>query len=283
MTARRSRRPTCGAVAAELRALLSDCEFETTISAALLALRPAELERVATSLGDTGKILRATIARRAARRPVAASAARVRQDWDRAWSDWDECIATSGDEHGRFVVQDKEWEAPYLATEMLSGELDQVAEQIRPLLARVLADDLDPGFSFSSVMRGAADAIGAGLPEWMDGSWDDFAFGPEVTWCLLDAEWATARRTRVRPFDYLTSILELDDSLHDASLDVKTIERYVCALPRAARLEIAEGIRANRGVDRWARALSRKDGVWARIARAVTRSSAAGRPARNRR
>lgn len=283
MMARRSQRPKRGAVAADLRALLSDSELEATLSAALLALGPAELERVATNLGDdTGEVLRATIARRGARRPVAASATRVRQDWDRAWSAWDECIAASGDEHGRFVVQDKEWEAPYLATEMLSGELDQVAEQIRPLLARVLADDLDSGFSFSSVIRDAADSIGAGLPEWMDGSWDDFAFGPEVTWCLLDGELAAARRSRVRPFDYLTSILELDESLHDAGLDAKTIERYMCTLPRSARLEIAEGIRANRGVDPWARALSRRGGFWARIARVVTRASTR-RPARNRR
>jgi len=202
----------------------------------------------------------------------AAGTAKIRQEWESAWAAWEDCVAESGDEDGKYVLQDHEWEAPYFDTAAVANDLERVAARIRRLLPRVIDERLcKPTFRFAEVLRETADAIGGGLPKWMDGSWEPAWFGREVTGCLLEAEWRMAQRAGTDAFEYVDAILALDQSLDNAGLDDQAIVAFVLDLPAAERRAILAGIDRSRQSGLWERVLGTTNSRWSRMARKLER------------
>jgi hypothetical protein len=127
---------------AEARALLellahglSQEEIQRVLASALLALDERGRDRLLTRLGaETGATLRRLLASRGRTRtkaPPAPGSAKIREEWDKAWSEWEACVAESGDEDGRYVVREHHWEEPYLDGSSLAQDLEPLAARMR--------------------------------------------------------------------------------------------------------------------------------------------------------
>jgi hypothetical protein len=281
---RTSSRHSESAIKAALSAALSDAEIDSTLVAALLALDAAGMDRVVARLGaDTGALVRSIVSpkhldggRLAPR--AATTGAKLRQEWARAWATWEACVDESNDEDGKYVVQDHDWEAPYLDTGSIADDLEQAAAQIQPLLSRIIDANLcAPTFRFADVIRDTADEIGGGLPDWMDGSWDPAWFGPVATRCLLDAEWRICQRAGTGAFECVDALLALEQSLGKAHLSNKAIEAFLLGLPEATQREIVAGIDQHRGSVNWKRVLGISTSGWSVAARKLARRSGRAR------
>src|SRR6266851_4404464 len=117
---------------------LSDEEIQRVLAAALLALDERGRDRLFTRLGaETGATLRRLLASRATSRtkaPPSPGSAKIREQWDKAWSEWEACVAESGDEDGRYVVREHHWEEPDLDGSSLAQDLEHLAARMRKLI-----------------------------------------------------------------------------------------------------------------------------------------------------
>lgn len=78
--------------------------------------------------------------------------AKIREEWEKAWAKWEDCVAESGDEHGRYLVREHHWEEPYLDGSSLAQDLEPIAAGMREILRSLhalgtLTLDLDVGAS----------------------------------------------------------------------------------------------------------------------------------------
>lgn len=202
-----------------------------------------------------------------------ASAAKVRQEWERAWDEWWERVGESGDEHGDYIFQDHHWEEPYLSASGLASDLEPIAARMKPLLMRVSDEGLAPDFSFASALRQTVEEMGAGLPDGFP-DWRDYEgseFGPEVTGCLLQWEWAQTSRDGGNAFSLLHALCALQQETKGLAWDSATVERFVDSLSEAEQRAAVDGIREARGVDPWKTALASAYSDWFRLHQALSR------------
>ena len=269
--------PTTRAEAALFKRLhdaLSDDELERTLARALVGLSPTALRLLVGRLGDdTGAALLVAMAPKAnVDRPLRAHA-KTLQEWRRAWATWDSVIEESSAEGGKYIAQDREWEAPYFTAAALERDLDAAAARMLPLVADVRAHQLDVGFDFAAKIRTSADDIGAGLPDWMDAAAGDRCeLGPHATRALVEWEWrAKVADGASIAFATIDRLCELDAALDQLRLDVAVVSRFVTAMSEAERCEVVDGIAANRNAGHWARALSTSRGAWSQFYDTLTR------------
>ncbi|MCG8554291.1 MAG: hypothetical protein MJD61_03240 [Proteobacteria bacterium] len=255
-----------------LSSALSREERERVLACALFALDEAGLERLTKGLGsETGPAVRAVLQSSVGTSPERGpSKARVKQDWDEAWGEWEGRVAEASYEEGDYVQQDEHWEPPYLDTYTLTKDLEAIAARVRPLIPRILDDQLDPDFSFAATLLQAAQEVGSGLPEWMEG-WEPLDFGPQVTTGLLEWEWRVAQQRGLAAFRILEGIRELDASLEDAGLDDEAIGRFVLALDEVDQKGILQGIDAHRSKGPWDVLLEHVHSGWFRMYQELAR------------
>ena len=255
---------------------LSGEEMQRVLACALLVLDERGRDRLFGRLGaETGSTLRRLLASRARSRTKAQpspGSAKIREEWDKAWSEWDACVAESGDEDGRYVVRDHHWEEPYLDGLSLAGDLEPIATRMRKILERVMDEELDPDFSFLSAIEELDEEIGSGLPEWMDASsGDGCALGPEMTGCLLEWEWRARRRDGRTAFELADAIRKLQASVKTVSLDDDTIARFIRGLDDAEQQAVLRGIAAHRSASHWASVLGAAHLGWFKIHQALAK------------
>jgi len=254
---------------ARLSGSLSDEEMRRVLACGLLALQgKGAIEDLAERLGgDTGATLRAALAAagggtRGPPRPPVPGSAKVLQEWERAWDDWDACVGASGDEDGEYVLQEHDWEPPYPDTGSVSEALDRAAARLRPLIPRMI--DLDPDFDFAGAIGETDEGLGAGLPEWIDAP-DGWTLGPEATRAFLEWEWLSAGRAGRDAFDFADRVCALQESLENLGLDGAAVSGFVLELPAADGRRILEGIRSHRDAGHWKAALESTWGPWSWI------------------
>jgi len=257
-----------------LEAVLSTEEVRRATAAAFLALDEAGRQRLLEQLPvETAEALRPVLngvgGSKRSRPPIAAGRAKVRQDWQQLWNEWNESINESGYEEGRYVHQEHDWEPPYLDRSALIDDLEGIAKRMRSLMSRVWTEGLDPKRSFIGEVREAANEIGAGLPEWFDGERSDF--GPEVTRCLLDWEMRVAQREGLGPFEFVVRIRTLENSLRGAGIDGESVLAFVKAMPQEEQRAVYEGMRAVRQTALWSEALANPNSDWFRLRQRLAR------------
>ncbi|MFQ5830661.1 MAG: hypothetical protein ACE5JD_16135 [Candidatus Methylomirabilia bacterium] len=284
MTARaRKTRKGKRADAAEERALLellshglSEDEIRRVVACALLALDERGRDRLFARLADeTAGTLRRLLASRGRSRTKARPSpggGKIRQKWEKAWGEWEACVAESGDEHGPYVVREHHWEEPYLDGASLAQDLEPIAARMRQVLERVMDDELAPDFSFASAIEDMDAEIGSGLRDWMDpSSGDGCPLGPEVTGCLLEWEWRACRRDWRNPFEFADTIRKLEASIRVVSLDDDTVARFILGLGDADQQAVLKGIVAHRSAGPWADVLGAAHAGWFRIHQGLAR------------
>lgn len=253
-----------------LAEVLSNEENQRVLASALLELDHAGRKRLLERVGDdTAAALQQVLEPdQRTTRPQRPGRDKVRQEWDRAWSEWHECVSESSYEEGRYVMQDAHWEPPYLDSGSLADDLELIAAQMKELLPRVMDEDIDPGFSFPEALKGTVEEIGSGLPEWLDDP-EGYSLGPEVTRCLLEWEWLAGQRRGQGPFEVVENICRMEDTL-DTSLDGQGIIDFVFELNDSEQQAVLRGITANQQVEPWARVLRGPYGGWFALYQGLT-------------
>ena len=249
---------------------LSEEEIQRVLACALLALDERGRDRLVARLGEeTGGTLRRLLASRGRSRTTAQpspGSAKIREQWEKAWGEWEVCVAESGDKDGRYVVQEHHWEEPYLDGSSLAQDLEPIAARMRKVLERVMDQGLAPEFSFHTAIEDLGAEIGSGLPEWIDpSSGDACPLGPEVTGCLLEWEWRAFRRDGRSAFELADTIRKLEASTRIVSLDEDTIARFVLGLGAAEQQVVLKGIVAHRNSSHWGAVLGAVHSGWFKI------------------
>lgn len=243
---------------------LSEAELRRVLGSALTTMAKPERERLCAKLGpETGQALRRMLQPAKKNIPPRRSSDKVRQDWKRAWADWDAVISNAGCEDGEYLVQEHHWEEPYFDSGSVADDLEPIAATMRKLVPRVFDDKLAPNFSFAEAISESVADISAGLPEWMNPfEADGITLGPQVTGCLLDWEWRAARRDGRTAFQLLDDIRQMESSVEGPDLDADTIVDFVRDLDREARQEVHRGIQANRQEEHWRQTLDSAHSPW---------------------
>jgi len=248
-----------------LSAHFSQDEIQKVFGRSLLALDTAGMERMIAGLEtETAAAVRKLLktgTRRKQAKMTRPTSAKIRQEWDAAWRDWDACISETCDEGGKYVFQEHHWEPPYLDRSALAEDLEPIAARILAILPQVFERRIAPEFSFAQALQDTAEEIG-GNSECIDDSGEALAFGPTVTRCLLEWEWQRARRDSMTPFEFLDIICALEQSAGELYLDHPTIDKFISGLESGIKREMLNGIVEHRQSGHWARALRQAHGGW---------------------
>ena len=162
-----------------IRSGFADDEIPDLLAHLLVMLDQTTIERFTDSLDpERGHTLRDVLVVGRSTRKVAAKKSisldaplgpgRARQEWEKAWADWEAVIEETNDEHGAYVHQEHHWEAPYFCPDEVSEALEPIAKCMRPLIPKVIeAPGVDPAFSFLEALKEDMDEIASGLDDWM--------------------------------------------------------------------------------------------------------------------
>jgi hypothetical protein len=114
---------------------------------------------------ETSKALRRALDADNAKKPPVPGRAKIKEEWDEAWTDWNARIADASDSEGKYVIQENHWEAPYFDPTSVTLDLEPIAARMRKLLPRVFDANIAPHFSFAQAVRESMEEIASGLPE----------------------------------------------------------------------------------------------------------------------
>lgn len=249
---------------------LSEEEKDRALASALLALDEEGLERVAERLGaDGGATLRALMKKRGGpdgHGPATVSAAKLEQEWHRAWVAWWACIRETGHEDGRYVLQEYDWDPPTFGQETLIEDLEEIAERIGGLVESMRAAGGARGFSMAEAFAESAREAGAGLPEWMAPADPGIPFGPKATRCLLDWESCTAVEEGVGAYEFVRSLRGLEQVDSQVGLDIATVREFILECFDAEDLgAVFAGMERDRETELWRKALDSAHSDWASL------------------
>ena len=262
-----------------LEEALSDTELRRVLAGALLESNAAARGRLVARLGsETGAVLARTLkppriktgGRRARPGPVAAGKARIRQEWDLHWKKWDAVVLEAGQDDGKYVEQEAHWEPPYLDLTGVATDLETVASRMRPLISRVVTEQIDPEFRFTEALE-ALDAELSAPPDGVEPGGESCGLGPEATGGLLEYEWALAQHAQRGAAAFCDEIRDLEKRLEQVALDGPTVKKFVLGLSEADRRAVLASLTRQRSSARWADAFKRAHGGWAEILRALSR------------
>ncbi|MEK7286950.1 MAG: hypothetical protein AAB091_00110, partial [Elusimicrobiota bacterium] len=247
-----------------LSAGLSEEEIGRVLAGALSTLGKEGIGNLAAKLGpDTGTALRRALESSPKNIGANPGPAKVLQEWNRAWADWDEVIGEACGEEGKYVLQEHHWEEPYFDPLSVTGDLEPIAARMAALLPRVFDGDMDPDFSFAEAVAESVDEIASSLPEWMSPFDNEgFCLGPRATGCLIEWELRICQRKGQSLFHLIEKLRALEESNHGLVLDEKTMAAFVRGLGKDAKRIILDEIRAHRDEDRWKKVLNLTHSGW---------------------
>jgi len=253
----------------KLSAGLSEKEIRRVLTGSLTVLGRSKLDLLFAKLGpETGRSLRRILHSSRQNRELRRSPDKIRQEWTRAWEEWDDRFSAAGDEQGPYVSQDADWEQPYFDHESLISDLEPIAAKMGKLLPRVFDEGLDPEFSFAEAVKKSVEDFSSSLPEWLNPfETDGFGLGPQATACLLDWE----RRADRPAFQLIDDLRRLEADIGNFYLDEGAVVRFVRSLSTEDKKEIQRGMRSNRQEAHWRKALDNARSTWFRIYKELSR------------
>jgi hypothetical protein len=265
-----------GDILKRLSAGLSEEEIRRILAGALNSLDQAGVDRLLQRVGsETGTALRRVLDADNSKCPLVPGRAKIKEEWEQAWEDWDSRIAEASDSEGDYVIQEHHWEEPYFDPQSVTHDLEPIAARMRKLLPRVFDENIDPDFSFAQAVQEGIEEIESGLPDWMDPFANEgFGLGPEVTACLIDWEWRSARRRGMTAFQFVDQLCQLEASTQGLGLglDERVVARFIRGLGADAKNDVLKGIQAKRDQKPWKQALDSAHSSWFRIYKELCRS-----------
>ena len=256
-----------------LSAGLSKEEIQHVLAEALSSLDPAGVKRLLQQVGpETSAALRGVLDADDSKRPPVPGIAKIKEEWDQAWEDWNARIAEACDQEGDYVMQEHHWEQPYVDPLSVTHDLEPIAARMRKLLPRVFDENLDPDLSFAQAVQEDVEEISSSLPDWMDPFANEgFGLGPQATACLIDWEWRSSRRRNMTAFQFVDQLCELEASTKGLGLDEKVIAGFVRGLAMEAKRDVLRGIQEARAHSPWKEALDSAHSAWFQIYKELCR------------
>lgn len=258
---------------------LSEEEIRRVVASSLLVLDDASRKRLLARVApETAAALISALdpPRKTARNQKAtvpaAGKGKLRQEWDRLWQEWARIVDETGAETGDYVHQDADWEPPYIDTYSIGLDLDAVAAKMHSLIPRVIAEGIDPGFSFAQAIREMDEGLYVGQLDWVvEGIGEDCCLGPKATTCLLEWEWKAAQGEGRDAAAFLDEVRDLEAGLHQVVLDGQAIKTFVRGLSHEQRQIVLASMERQRLSPRWTEAFTRAYGCWAEILRDLSK------------
>src|SRR5216684_9386082 len=103
-----------GEILKRLSTGLSGEEIQRVLAGALTSLDQAGVDRLLKQVGpETGTTLHRILKPGESKHPPVPGAAKVKEEWDRAWEDWNGRITEACSQEGDYVIQEHHWEEPY--------------------------------------------------------------------------------------------------------------------------------------------------------------------------
>ena len=269
----KSRAENEGDILNRLSAGLSEQEIRRVLAGALNSLDHAGVDRLLKRVGhETATALRGVLHADSSKRPPVPGKAKVKEEWEKAWDEWNSLIAEASQEEGQYVIQEHHWEEPYFDPGSVTLALEPIAARMKKVLPRVFEENMDPDFSFAGAVQNSMEEIESSLPDWMDPFANEgFVLGPEATACLVDWEWRSARRRSVAAFQFVDQLCRLEPSMQGLGLDEKALARFVGGLGTEAKNDILKGIQAKRDQEPWKQALDQAHSSWFQIYKRLCR------------
>lgn len=266
------------ALSDRLREALSDDELQTVLVRSLLALDEAGRERLLDGLdAETRDALRLALdppkkgPSRDAAKSVVVGRRKLQQEWEALWRRWDEIVEESGEEKGRYVQQDHDWDPPYLIRSEVADDLEVVGAQLRTMTPALIAADLAPDLRYAEILKDLDDEVGAGLPEWIESAdGNELLLGPETSSLVLEWDWAMEQAKGVGWTDFLDDWRDTEERLTNVILDDQSIRAFVLGQPEPARRAFLESVTRQRASPRWSVAFNQARGVWAELVRELS-------------
>lgn len=256
-----------------LSAGLSKEEIQHVLAGALSALDPAGVKRLVRQVGpETGTALRGVLDADNFKGPPVPGIAKIKEEWDRAWEDWNARIAEACDQEGDYVMQEHHWEQPYFDPLSVTHDLEPIAARMRKLLPRVFDENLDPDLSFAQAVQEDVEEISSSLPDWMDPFANEgFGLGPQATACLIDWEWRNSRRRNMTAFQFVDQLCELEASTKGLGLDEKVMAGFIRGLTIEAKRDVLRGIQERCAHSPWKEALGSAHSAWFQVYKGLCR------------
>jgi hypothetical protein len=198
--------------------------------------------------------------------PGAASGKRIvsddrqLQEWTEHWRHWSRIVSELGDENGRYAVRDRDWDAPRFAAEDLAADLEQVAEQMLPMLESVYETGNEGDELFEGALVDMENDISA-YPEWMGADEDSCTLGPQTTQCVL--RWG--RLGTGSAADLVSRVAELQAGLKTVTLSSQATIDFFRSLPREDCREVYAVLHARRKDPEWQEDLESTGSHWHQI------------------
>ena len=173
------------------------------------------------------------------------STAKLEQTWNELWKEWDDIVDEASQEDGKYVVQEESWEPPYFDETAVIDDLEAIAKKMRPLIPHAIEHYFSPNEGFAEAIAMMEDEISAGMPEWI--YVEGFYLEENLTICLLEWEWlsfirdAEIEEKAPDAFAFAESILELENSFSQTTLNSERLWDFLTQLPEADQETIFRG------------------------------------------
>jgi hypothetical protein len=161
-------------------------EVAAILGEALLALDASGRERLVASLApEYGKALkRAWESVPSTQAGAPRTDAEITAAWTAAWKLWDQIVRSTNDLDGPYLQNTISYNTPDLNVADVVADLDEVAEQILPLIEPVVKKGLAPRFDMRKRITKSFDSIAADV-DWVIRPEDALPIGPKTTEALL--------------------------------------------------------------------------------------------------
>lgn len=109
------------------------------------------------------------------------------------WEEWDACVAEVADEEGKYLEREADWEPPYFDDTVLLEDLEQLAQQILPLLPTAYEHEFSLQIHFADAIATLPAEIAVALPDWIEPINARLYLEYHLTTCLLQWQWLEAQ------------------------------------------------------------------------------------------
>lgn len=104
--------------------------------------------------------------------------------WNELWGRWHDIVDKVGDEHGKYAVQEDQWEPPLFDGYTVASDLEEIAEEMLTLIDRIFPLAKDPSLYVEELKL--LDSHIQEYPDWMDvKSYEGCSLLKGTTRCVL--------------------------------------------------------------------------------------------------
>ncbi|MBF0226799.1 MAG: hypothetical protein HQK76_15210 [Desulfobacterales bacterium] len=190
------------------------------------------------------------------------SSGKFNEEWQALWKKWRDIVQGLGDEDGKYVYQENNWDSPYFNSDQFAEDLDNVAEEILPMLEKVWEMHMEEDILFHEALSEIEDGINS-YPEWMGPAEDvDCFVGSIVTSCILEWTWLISNKNSDK---FLSQLITLEEDLQFLRLDQRAYENFFANLTDDEKKCIYQYLKDHENAPAWKELLIDAHSKWHKI------------------